>query len=123
MDGQYLMNKPINVSYSFKKDGKGERHGSEAERLLASQSKKNIQTQKAAPFSNPLVMETSQTRKPQQNEHLHMPQMLTPMSRSELAQYGMGSSAAAQFQGGYGGGFVNGSARPPMQQQSKPPGT
>ncbi|CAG8455798.1 2182_t:CDS:10 [Ambispora leptoticha] len=41
MNGQYLMNKPITVSYAFKKDGKGERHGSAAERLLAAQAKKN----------------------------------------------------------------------------------
>ncbi|KAI8818107.1 uncharacterized protein EV422DRAFT_538759 [Fimicolochytrium jonesii] len=41
MNGQYLMNKPITVSYAFKKDGKGERHGSAAERLLAAQSRKN----------------------------------------------------------------------------------
>nr|CAG8488018.1 3352_t:CDS:2 [Entrophospora candida] len=36
MNGQYLMNKPITVSYAFKKDGKGERHGS-----AAAQAKKN----------------------------------------------------------------------------------
>ena len=30
MDGQYLCNQPITVSYAFKKDGKGERHGSAA---------------------------------------------------------------------------------------------
>ncbi|KAJ1502782.1 Splicing factor 3B subunit 4 [Coelomomyces lativittatus] len=41
MNGQYLMNRPLSVSYAFKKDGKGERHGSSAERLLASQAKKN----------------------------------------------------------------------------------
>ncbi|KAJ3046136.1 Splicing factor 3B subunit 4 [Rhizophlyctis rosea] len=41
MNGQFLMNKPITVSYAFKKDGKGERHGSAAERLLASESRKN----------------------------------------------------------------------------------
>ncbi|ORX43318.1 RNA-binding domain-containing protein [Hesseltinella vesiculosa] len=43
MDSQFLMNKQISVSYSFKKDGKGERHGSAAERLLANQAQKNIQ--------------------------------------------------------------------------------
>ncbi|KAJ3021019.1 Splicing factor 3B subunit 4 [Thoreauomyces humboldtii] len=41
MNGQFLMNKPITVGYAFKKDGKGERHGSAAERLLAEQSRKN----------------------------------------------------------------------------------
>jgi splicing factor 3B subunit 4 len=36
MDGQYLGGNPITVSYAFKKDGAaGEKHGSQAERLLA----------------------------------------------------------------------------------------
>lgn len=30
MHGQFLANKAITVSYAFKKDGKGERHGSAA---------------------------------------------------------------------------------------------
>ena len=41
MNGQYLMNKPLTVDYAFKKDGKGERHGTEAERLLAAEAKRN----------------------------------------------------------------------------------
>ncbi|KAI9364480.1 hypothetical protein DFJ73DRAFT_420167 [Zopfochytrium polystomum] len=41
MNSQFLMNKPITVSYAFKKDGKGERHGSAAERLIAAQAQKN----------------------------------------------------------------------------------
>jgi splicing factor 3B subunit 4 len=39
MHGQYLMNKEISVQYAYKKDGKGERHGDEAERMLAAQAK------------------------------------------------------------------------------------
>ncbi|XP_020900437.1 splicing factor 3B subunit 4 [Exaiptasia diaphana] len=38
MNGQYLCNRPITVSFAFKKDAKGERHGSAAERLLAAQN-------------------------------------------------------------------------------------
>ncbi|XP_063989791.1 splicing factor 3B subunit 4 [Diachasmimorpha longicaudata] len=38
MNGQYLCNRPISVSYAFKRDAKGERHGSAAERLLAAQN-------------------------------------------------------------------------------------
>jgi len=38
MNGQYLCNRPITISFAFKKDGKGERHGSAAERLLAAQN-------------------------------------------------------------------------------------
>lgn len=41
MNGQYLMNKDVSVQYAYKKDGKGERHGDEAERTLASQGQKN----------------------------------------------------------------------------------
>lgn len=39
MNGQYLMDKDISVQYAYKKDGKGERHGDEAERMLAAQAK------------------------------------------------------------------------------------
>jgi len=41
MNGQFLMNKAITVQYAFKKDGKGERHGTAAERLLTAQARKN----------------------------------------------------------------------------------
>ena len=39
MNGQYLMNKEVSVQYAYKKDGKGERHGDEAERMLAAQAR------------------------------------------------------------------------------------
>lgn len=39
MNGQYLMNKEVSVQYAYKKDGKGERHGDQAERMLAAQAK------------------------------------------------------------------------------------
>lgn len=42
MSGQYLCNRPITVSYAYKKDTKGERHGTPAERELASNNP-NIQ--------------------------------------------------------------------------------
>lgn len=35
MNGQYLCNRRIQVQYAFKKDSSGERHGSQAERMLA----------------------------------------------------------------------------------------
>lgn len=35
MNGQYLANRPIVCQYAFKKDTPGERHGSQAERILA----------------------------------------------------------------------------------------
>ena len=35
MKGQYISGKPIEVEYAYKKDTKGEKHGSVAERILA----------------------------------------------------------------------------------------
>lgn len=79
------MNKSITVSYAFKKDSTGERHGSATERLLAEKNKKNK--------VEGSVMDERQNREPV---------MLAPMSRAELASMGMGNSGAGA-QGGYPG--------------------
>ena len=34
MNGQYLCNRPITISYAFKKESKGERHGSAAGMMI-----------------------------------------------------------------------------------------
>ncbi|KAL5615624.1 hypothetical protein BROUX41_005661 [Berkeleyomyces rouxiae] len=41
MNGQYILSKQAVVQYAFKKDGKNERHGDEAERQLAAEAKKH----------------------------------------------------------------------------------
>jgi splicing factor 3B subunit 4 len=41
MNGQFLAGRPVVVQYAFKKDSRGERHGSQAERLLASVARKS----------------------------------------------------------------------------------
>lgn len=51
MSGQFLCNRPITVSYAFKKDGKGERHGSASERLLAAQAKKTFTASPTVPVA------------------------------------------------------------------------
>lgn len=48
MNGQYLCNRQITVSYAYKKDTKGERHGTPAERVLAAS---NPTTQKSRPHT------------------------------------------------------------------------
>ncbi|KAG1663691.1 hypothetical protein FOA52_013259 [Chlamydomonas sp. UWO 241] len=45
MNGQFLCNRAISVGYAYKKDTKGERHGTPAERLLAAQTKANAAVQ------------------------------------------------------------------------------
>ena len=70
MNGQWLCNKQLTISYAFKKDGKGERHGSAAERLLAAQSKRAAlekQQQQRAGGAYPAV--------PQQMSIYSMPMM------------------------------------------------
>jgi len=41
MNGQFICNRPISVSYAYKKETKGERHGSAAERLIAANKPKD----------------------------------------------------------------------------------
>ncbi|XP_027366154.1 splicing factor 3B subunit 4 [Abrus precatorius] len=48
MNGQYLCNRQITVSYAYKKDTKGERHGTPAERVLAAS---NPSAQKSRPHT------------------------------------------------------------------------
>ncbi|KAM7520221.1 hypothetical protein LguiB_019183 [Lonicera macranthoides] len=48
MNGQYLCNRQITVSYAYKKDTKGERHGTPAERVLAAS---NPGAQKSRPHT------------------------------------------------------------------------
>lgn len=38
MNGQFLCNRAISISYAFRKDSKGERHGSAAERMMAAKN-------------------------------------------------------------------------------------
>jgi splicing factor 3B subunit 4 len=44
MNGQYISGKPIDVTYAYKKDTKGDRHGSVAERILAANRPNNLYT-------------------------------------------------------------------------------
>lgn len=59
LHGQYLLSKEISVQYAFKKDGKGERHGDEAERELAAQAKKRNIVPEAQPVPPAFLMNGS----------------------------------------------------------------
>ncbi|XP_046734755.1 splicing factor 3B subunit 4 [Diprion similis] len=74
MNGQYLCNRPISVSYAFKRDAKGERHGSAAERLLAaqnplSQADRPHQLFADAPPLNPVTQAQNPNMPPHQVQH------------------------------------------------------
>lgn len=74
MNGQYLMNKEISVQYAYKKDGKGERHGDQAERMLAAQARKhNVQPQ-------------SQALPPQITGGPPPPMVPTPIANGDISQ-------------------------------------
>lgn len=64
MNGQFLMNKDVSVQYAYKKDGKGERHGDEAERTLAAQAKKHNVTVETQPMPPALLQTPGQNTAP-----------------------------------------------------------
>lgn len=110
LNGQYLMNKEISVQYAYKKDGKGERHGDPAERMLAAQARKhNVQ-----PVTQPLPAGLFIGGAPNAPAAMMDPGvggMLTP-----------GLSTTSMFIGGRPGPpSGNYQSVPPPQQQRPPP--
>ncbi|EQC33529.1 hypothetical protein SDRG_09036 [Saprolegnia diclina VS20] len=55
MNGQYLCNRQIVVQYAYKKGSQSERHGSQAERLLASNNPSKIKPHTRFAFATPAV--------------------------------------------------------------------
>ena len=101
------MNKQVSVQYAYKKDGKGERHGDTAERLLASEAKKNM-TQPVAP---PLPVQLFTQAPP---APVAMPD---PGPRSMMSQNAI--PGPPPFINGRPG--MNYTSIPPLAQQRPPP--
>ena len=101
MHGQFLANKEITVQYAYKKDGKGERHGDAAERLLAAQAREhNVevpQQQNMQGMFNPNTVPLGGAVQPPQ----------TPMAPA--GGYGNGMPP------GFGNGMPPGFGAPPQQ--------
>ena len=83
MNGQYLCNRAIAISYAFKKDSKGERHGSAAERLLAAQNPLS-QVFKSTVLSSTCFILCSQADRPHQL-FADAPPMALPSAPGPLA--------------------------------------
>ncbi|ORY71731.1 uncharacterized protein BCR38DRAFT_480220 [Pseudomassariella vexata] len=64
MNGRFLMNKDVSVQYAYKKDGKGERHGDEAERMLAAQAKKHNVAVESQPMPSAFLQQSGQVAPP-----------------------------------------------------------
>ncbi|POV97535.1 hypothetical protein PSTT_14993 [Puccinia striiformis] len=94
MNGQFLMNKAITVQYAFKKDGKGERHGTPAERLLAAQARKNNALPSAS--ANNLPAPPPSAPNPMR--------YVANNGQSTASNHHPGSGGAPQQNGGAGGG-------------------
>eukprot|EP00038_Savillea_parva_P031479 m.87013 g.87013 ORF g.87013 m.87013 type:complete len:387 (+) comp9685_c1_seq1:70-1230(+) len=112
MNGQFLHNRAITISYAYKRDTKGERHGSAAERLLAAQ--------------NPIIKETQ----PHQHFADSAPGAAPPPPPPPGAGPPTGPpqpngsappNANNNNSGGGGGGGLMGHA-PPMHAGGPPPG-
>jgi splicing factor 3B subunit 4 len=72
--GQYILSKEVSVQYAFKKDGKGERHGDEAERKLASQAKKRNLVPDAQPIPPAFLSNPPPSQPPPQQQQQIPPQ-------------------------------------------------
>lgn len=102
MNGQYLMNKQVSVQYAYKKDGKGERHGDQAERMLASQARKH----NVRPPTQPLPPQFSVPGTPM------MPAMPNGAASRPMSTGPPGSAPPVGFQN-----------VPPSQSRPPPPAT
>ncbi|KFZ05670.1 hypothetical protein V501_08135 [Pseudogymnoascus sp. VKM F-4519 (FW-2642)] len=73
MHGQTLLDRAISVQYAYKKDGKGERHGDPAERILAAQAKAHGVLPEAPPAQAMMGMPPSAppALAPQQQQQQH----------------------------------------------------
>lgn len=91
MNGQYLANRPIVCQYAFKKDTPGERHGSQAERILAASLPKAARPNTmfsagdgmqplAAAMYNPLGMQFM-SGMPVMPPPMNLPMYLTPQAQ------------------------------------------
>ncbi|XP_057809536.1 uncharacterized protein LOC131023906 [Salvia miltiorrhiza] len=78
MNGQYLCNRQITVSYAYKKDTKGERHGTPAERVLAAS---NPTTQRSRPHT---MFASGPPTIPQQNGGIGAPVVPRPFSNGPV---------------------------------------
>lgn len=87
LDGQYVLSKEVSVQYAFKKDGKGERHGDEAERELAKQAKqRNIvpEAQALPAFMQQQPVQQTQSQPSQQPVQQQPPPMPTGFDPSMI---------------------------------------
>lgn len=92
--GQYILSKEVSVQYAFKKDGRGERHGDEAERQLAAQAKKRNLVPDAQPvpqgfLNGPPQTPSHQQPPPQQQQQHQPPQAPTGFDHSPAVGGGM----------------------------------
>ncbi|KMT09062.1 hypothetical protein BVRB_6g137630 [Beta vulgaris subsp. vulgaris] len=78
MNGQYLCNRQITVSYAYKKDTKGERHGTPAERVLAAS---NPSSQKTRPHT---LFASGPPTLPQANGAVPTPAAPRPLSNGAV---------------------------------------
>lgn len=107
------MNKQVSVQYAYKKDGKGERHGDQAERMLATEGKKHI-TQPAMP---PLPVQLFGSRPPS------APGLMLLDTDPRRLSAPNANSAASTFLNGRNGmnlQTASQTAPQPLQQRSTP---
>lgn len=120
MSGQYVGGKPVDVSYAYKKDTKGERHGSTAERILAA---------KKGNASSSIIKSTEEVKRNAERDELKS--MIPRQPPPPPSSLGFGGSATAPVSmrmaappppppGPPGGGMMYGGAIPPPPRGMPP---
>ncbi|DBB01908.1 TPA: hypothetical protein ACH3X1_000503 [Trebouxia sp. C0004] len=117
MSGQYLCNRAITVSYAYKKDSKGERHGTPAERQLAERKKAMLSSQ-----SRPNTLFATA---PRQQPGQGMMQPALPQAIHAPSGFAAGGAAPPPPPGGAAPppppSMANGYAPPPPAPSAPPP--
>eukprot|EP00613_Pedinella_sp_CCMP2098_P001052 CAMPEP_0171635028 /NCGR_PEP_ID=MMETSP0990-20121206/26370_1 /TAXON_ID=483369 /ORGANISM="non described non described, Strain CCMP2098" /LENGTH=386 /DNA_ID=CAMNT_0012206489 /DNA_START=23 /DNA_END=1183 /DNA_ORIENTATION=- len=126
MNQQFLCNRAIQVQYAFKRDSQGERHGGQAERMLAA-NRRLGQVAKITPhtmFATSLGQTTQQPQQQQQGRPSNLPAWQTQMAVPPPPPPAMAAGGnwgapppppppQMMMGGGWGGGGCGGSFAPP----------
>ena len=119
MHSQFLANKPITVEYAFKKDTKGERHGSREERMLEEEARKRGLPVQAG-YTMPQIPPPAQQQQQQLQQQQQVPQQYPP-GFAPPPGYGAPPGQPQQMPPGYGGMPTDGVPPPPPGFGSGPP--
>lgn len=114
------MNKEVSVQYAYKKDGKGERHGDQAERMLAAQAREHNVQPPIQPGSSTGANANRLTMQPATfDQHDRMPALGSNVFPPNRATFSANNLTTGQ--GHHLGGQAQSLPPPPTGLPARPP--